>query len=510
MNDFTIMLVDDDSDVLGAIGTRCRARGFNVLRAHNLLTAMSLIEVHHPDVLCVDVRMPTGNGLSFCESLAADAATKDIPIIVLTGQRDEETLRRCHQLGATYLPKRPDVWSDLEPLLDKLIERADYRKRANNVDEEVQNEMQFSVSDSSKLCCNSTCEKTSSVSFASSPMKAPPPIGHRSNPAQLLDSRTIVIADDDADLVSFLTQRCSQLGCRVIGAGSALEAINVIDGVTPDLVCIDVNMPAGSGLSVVEMMSSDQRLRAIPVIVLTGNSDQQTIRRCHNMMVYYVQKSHDVWNRIEPLLMELLGKPDATRASFASRSAQAAVAVGPSAFATLNETSTTTGVDSGDSLLDAVFAMLGNAGDELAITAALESEGVDAVNDEPPWVLCIDDDADFSDALKCRLESYGVAVIRAFSGMAGYRLAFTHPARAILLDYNMPDGRGDYILGRLKDNLATKDIPVIVITGVRDKWLERKMYGLGAKRFLTKPVKFDALRDELAHYIEILAEPAVV
>ena len=82
-------------------------------------------------------------------------------------------------------------------------------------------------------------------------------------------------------------------------------------------------------------------------------------------------------------------------------------------------------------------------------------------------MLCIDDDADFSDALKIRLEDHGVAVIRAHTGMEGYRLAFTTPASAILLDFNMPDGQGDYILGRLKDNPVTRDIPVVVITGVK-------------------------------------------
>jgi CheY-like chemotaxis protein len=487
VNDITIMLVDDDSDVLDAIGARCRARGFNVLRAHNLLTAMSLVECHRPDVLCVDVQLPTGSGLSFCESLAANEMTRDIPVIVLTGQRDDETIRQCRKLGATYVAKRPDVWSELEPLLEKLIKERRHRCAARAAEPEPTRTK--SVSDSLDLKQSKS-----------------PPNGVRASRGRSLPLRTIVIADDDVDLVDSLTQRCSQLGLRVIGASSALEAINAINRVVPDLVCIDVNMPAGNGLSVCEMMSSDARLRPIPVIVMTGDCDQQTIRRCHDMMVYYVQKCVDVWSRLEPLLVELLGG-----------------AAGPSATPSEHSRGKTTLVESPgeavvehghDSLMDAVFAMLGS-GDASEIPSPIEN--VPAVeieqtsaNAEPPWVLCIDDDADFSDALKCRLESYGVAVIRAYSGMEGYRMAFTHPARAILLDYNMPNGQGDYILGRLQDNRATCEIPVIVITGVRDKSLERKMYGLGAKRFLTKPVQFETLRDELAKYIDILMEPAAV
>jgi CheY-like chemotaxis protein len=525
MNDFTVMLVDDDSDVLGAIGSRCRARGFNVLRARNLLTALSLVEVQRPDVLCMDVRLPTGNGLSFCESLAQNEATKDIPVIVLTGQRDDETRRRCQQLGAIYIPKRPDVWSELEPVLDKLCDQTRaMRTPAGAALREPPQVADNQDREPSKLSSNSQCEKSNQVFSNCDASKGAPPIGAMTPASRALDARTIVIADDDADLVDSLAQRCSQLGCRVIGAGSALEAINVINSVTPDLVCIDVNMPAGNGLSVCEMMSGDERLRSIPVIVLTGSSDHQTIRRCHNLMVYYVKKCANDWIHIEPLLMELIGKQDSKQAGAgADRATNGAIADSPQSVSNRPATSRSAtgdlpGDGAGESLLDAVFAMLGTPGDNAPTDAAdqPDDEWDETISreqeaaKEPPWVLCIDDDPDFSDALKCRLESYGVAVIRAFSGMEGYRLAFTHPARAILLDYNMPNGQGDYILGRLKDNRATKDIPVIVITGVLDKWLERKMYGLGASRFLNKPVQFDTLRDELAKSIDILAEPAVV
>jgi CheY-like chemotaxis protein len=294
----------------------------------------------------------------------------------------------------------------------------------------------------------------------------------------------------------------------VIGASSALEAINAIHRVVPDVVCIDVNMPAGNGLSVCEMLSSDARLRSIPVVVMTGDCDQQTIRRCHDMMVYYVQKCADIWSRLEPLVQELLAASERKAAPIRPGDVPDDAALGCGASEEGD------GACDGDSLLDAVFAMLGRPDDDapatvLAVDPAATADETSR-GDEPPWVLCIDDDEDFSDALKCRLESYGVAVLRAFNGMEGYRLAFTHPARAILLDYNMPNGQGDYILGRLQESPATRDIPVIVVTGARDKWLERKMYGLGAKSFLTKPVRFEALRDELASYIDILAEPAAV
>lgn len=149
--------------------------------------------------------------------------------------------------------------------------------------------------------------------------------------------------------------------------------------------------------------------------------------------------------------------------------------------------------------MDAVFAMFG--ADELPETVA-------AASDSPPWVLSIDDDVDFSDALKCRLEAHGVAVVRAYDGMEGYRMAFSHPCSAILLDYNMPNGQGDYVLRRLKENPVTADIPVVMITGVRDRNIERRVRSLGAVGYFEKPVRFEALRGELSRHIDILTDPA--
>lgn len=122
-------------------------------------------------------------------------------------------------------------------------------------------------------------------------------------------SKRIVVADDDYDLVHFLAQRLASLGCDVIGAPSAIEAINVVHRILPDLVILDVNMPGGNGLSVCEMMATDPRFRTTPVIILTGRSDEVTIRRCHDMVAYYVEKGGSTWDRVRPLVRELLHLP---------------------------------------------------------------------------------------------------------------------------------------------------------------------------------------------------------
>jgi CheY-like chemotaxis protein len=123
--------------------------------------------------------------------------------------------------------------------------------------------------------------------------------------------KTILIADDDRDLVYSLFLRCRRLGLKVLTAHDAFTALTIAKTQSPDLICLDVEMPAGNGLSVCEMLTSDETCRSIPIAILTGKCDPDTIIRCHTMCAYYVEKCPDVWSRLEPLLEELLGVSDA-------------------------------------------------------------------------------------------------------------------------------------------------------------------------------------------------------
>ena len=143
-----------------------------------------------------------------------------------------------------------------------------------------------------------------------------------------MQSKTVLIADDDHDLVQVLTLRCNQLGLNVVGAHDAMTALALAHQQRPDLICLDVNMPSGSGLSVCEMLATDDRLSSIPVIMLTGRADEETIRRCHTMRAYYVLKSRAIWDRVEPILRKLLQlPPDHADTNDATKSADAATAM---------------------------------------------------------------------------------------------------------------------------------------------------------------------------------------
>jgi CheY-like chemotaxis protein len=314
----------------------------------------------------------------------------------------------------------------------------------------------------------------------------------------------------------------------------------------PDLICLDVSMPSGSGLAVCEMLANDEELCSVPVIMLTGSYDDETIRRCHSMSAHYVLKSRDVWRRLEPVVSKLLGiqspgvnttetpgqagrghsesapscpNTDMLRRTMAQEVVYAQAAEEPRTSERNRpapaDQAAWEHADEGEES-QAVPAPRRNGLEHLlevireraAATAAAPhvlTQGATRRSEEShrPRVLYVEDDLDESNALRIRLESLGVDVIQAFNGMDGYRMAVANEPDLILCDFMMPEGEGDYALRRFQENPVTQNIPVIFLTGRQGSDLKRRLYAQGAAGFLTKPVDWEELVHHLGRFVKI-------
>jgi DNA-binding response OmpR family regulator len=113
-------------------------------------------------------------------------------------------------------------------------------------------------------------------------------------------------------------------------------------------------------------------------------------------------------------------------------------------------------------------------------------------------VLIVDDDPATRELLRRHLEAEGVQVVEASSGDEGLRLAhLVHPA-LITLDVLMPGMDGWAVLGALKGDPATAEIPVVMLTILDDRDLG---YALGAADYLTKPIERERLLAALRKHV---------
>jgi DNA-binding response OmpR family regulator len=80
----------------------------------------------------------------------------------------------------------------------------------------------------------------------------------------------ILIVDDDQDIRRLLAHRLKSEGFEAVFAGDAIAAVNTARKEEPDLILLDLGLPAGDGRVVMERMKAMPALEGIPVIIITA------------------------------------------------------------------------------------------------------------------------------------------------------------------------------------------------------------------------------------------------
>lgn len=106
----------------------------------------------------------------------------------------------------------------------------------------------------------------------------------------------------------------------------------------------------------------------------------------------------------------------------------------------------------------------------------------------PAEILVVDDDSRNRLVLLTLLEAEGYKVVEAADGQAAMAHIAQHAPDLILLDIMMPEMDGFEVARRIKQDPATQDIPIIMITALEDSNSKLRALNLGAEEFLTKPV----------------------
>ena len=102
-------------------------------------------------------------------------------------------------------------------------------------------------------------------------------------PAISSGPRRILIADDDEDLRILARRTLARGGNVILEAGGGEEAMQAIKSEKPDLVVLDLLMPAPDGFEVLRWMRENVEGRHIPVVVLTAQGDEFSVRCCFQL-----------------------------------------------------------------------------------------------------------------------------------------------------------------------------------------------------------------------------------
>jgi DNA-binding response OmpR family regulator len=117
MNEYRVLIVDDEEDLVTTIAERLQIRGIQALTATDGETALKLIEKNPPQVVVLDVMMPGIGGIEILQRM--NAQKLHIPVILLTGYGSTEQGIEGMKYGAFDYLMKP---CDLDVLISKIKE----------------------------------------------------------------------------------------------------------------------------------------------------------------------------------------------------------------------------------------------------------------------------------------------------------------------------------------------------------------------------------------------------
>jgi DNA-binding response OmpR family regulator len=98
-----ILTVDDDADLLALVGFALTQAGYAVVKATDAPEALRVFDAEAPDLVILDINLPSGSGFDVCRAIRQRAKT---PVMMLTVRGEESDLVRALELGADdYLTK---------------------------------------------------------------------------------------------------------------------------------------------------------------------------------------------------------------------------------------------------------------------------------------------------------------------------------------------------------------------------------------------------------------------
>lgn len=117
-----VLLVEDDAFLLNMYTTKLKVTGFTVVTASEGNQAWDMVQKEKPDIVLLDILLPGIDGFEILKKIRATAATKKIPVIMLTNMSKKEEVERGLALGANdYLIKAHFMPSEVVEKIKKLL-----------------------------------------------------------------------------------------------------------------------------------------------------------------------------------------------------------------------------------------------------------------------------------------------------------------------------------------------------------------------------------------------------
>ncbi|MBN1567951.1 MAG: response regulator [Acidobacteria bacterium] len=124
MDERKILIIDDDKDVCGMVKDGLERLGFfKVIAANNGKDGLHMAKQTKPDLVLLDINMPSMNGFKVLQMLKEDQNTYHLPVVMLTGQGDDMSKISAARLYSEEYITKPIRVTDLKTRIDAILEK---------------------------------------------------------------------------------------------------------------------------------------------------------------------------------------------------------------------------------------------------------------------------------------------------------------------------------------------------------------------------------------------------
>lgn len=227
-----ILIIEDNMFLGSALEEKLKKEGYDPILVSDGEEGLKQISVQKPDLILLDILLPTKNGYEILEAKRQDPAIAFIPVIIISNSGQPIEINHAIELGIRdYLVK-----ADLDP--EEVLEKI--KATLGTVDEEV----------------------PSAVTLA---------------------GKKVLWVEDDSFLGDILAKKLGTEGCVVLYAKSGEEALKLLEGTIPDIVLLDLVLPGLTGFDVLETIKTNEKTKQIPVIVLSNLAQESEVERTRKL-----------------------------------------------------------------------------------------------------------------------------------------------------------------------------------------------------------------------------------
>jgi len=117
-----MLVIDDSATIVALLSRMLRQNGYTILEAEDAESGLEIARTQLPDLIFLDIVLPGMDGFAALRQLRRDPFTRDIPVIMISGNEQATEQFYVHRIGADDFMKKPfsraEVFARIERLLD--------------------------------------------------------------------------------------------------------------------------------------------------------------------------------------------------------------------------------------------------------------------------------------------------------------------------------------------------------------------------------------------------------